>query len=268
MYYNLKCFLCKNDVNFIIYLKTEGIKYVRCQNCGLIFRKNEFGKRDLKQYENKKYFSAYIKNYKVFIEIFTDLLNTVEKYKKHGRILDIGCSIGLFLFLAKKRKWKEFGVEISIFASNFAKNRLKLNVMNSDNLDDFPNNYFDVIVLNHVLEHIENPISILKQIYKKLESNGILMIGVPNINGLFPRFQKGKWPSIKPHEHYNQFTPKTLKLLLNKSFFKPIKFNTISRNFNYKFWPLNLILNKIFNPILENLKLGEFMLIIFKKTKK
>lgn len=193
------------------------------------------------------------------------MLDLIEKYKNPGKILDIGCGLGLFLYVAKKRDWETSGVEISKFVSNFAKNKLKLNVINSDNLDAFQDNFFDVIMVNHVLEHIENPLLILKQIKKKLNINGILFIGVPNINGIYLRFQKENWPSLQPSTHIFQFTPKTIKLLLKKVSFKPIKFITINRKYNYKFKFLNFLLNKGVNLIIEKFKLGEAMVLIFKK---
>jgi len=239
--------------------------YSKCLQCGLISRKTKIEPNEIqKTYNDKKYFSGYLGNYKEFIKIFDQMLNLIEKYKNPGNILDIGCGVGLFLYLAKKRGWEASGIEISKFASNFAKNKLKLNVINSDNLDIFQDKFFDVIVVNHVLEHIKNPLVILKQIKKKLKINGILFIGVPNIEGLFPRVQKEDWPSLQPLAHIYQFTPKTLKLLLQKIGFEPIRIMSINRKFKYKSKILNLILNKSIKLFLEKLKLGEAIVIIFK----
>jgi len=262
----LKCLLCGEKGNFFFFLEKDGIEYIRCVNCGLICVRKKFDIRDLqKLYEGKNYFNGYLKNYKFLIKLFNKILKFIEKFKRTGKILDIGCGVGLLLYVAKKRNWIEFGLEPSKFASNFGKNKLKLNIINSDKLDIFSDNFFDVIILNHVIEHIENPILILNQIYKKLEKNGILVIGVPNINGLFPRLQKENWSSLRPHSHFYQFTPKTLKFLLKKTGFKSIKYITENRTFSFKYKILNYILNNGLNLILEKLKLGEAMLFIFKK---
>ena len=261
----MKCIICHNDQNLSNYLEKEGIMYSKCLQCGLIFRKTKIETNEMqKTYNDKNYFSGYLENYKEFIKIFNQMLNLIEKYKAPGKILDIGCGLGLFLYLAKKRGWEANGIEVSKFASNFANNKLKLNVINSDNLDTFQDNFFDVIVVNHVLEHIENPLVILKQIKKKLNINGFLFIGVPNIEGLFPRFQKENWPSLQPLAHIYQFTPKTLKLLLQKIGFEPIRIITFNRRFKNKPKILNLILNKYIKLFLEKLNLGEAMIIVFK----
>ena len=106
----------------------------------------------------------------------------------------------------------------------------------------------------------------MKSIRKKLCLNGILVISVPNIGGLIPRIQKENWPSLKPSQHLYQFTPQTIKLLLKKVGFKPIKIITENRIFKYRYKILNLILNKFINPLLEKLTLGEAMTIIFKRV--
>ena len=262
----MKCILCHNNQNFSNYLQKEKILYKRCLNCSLIFRKKKIETDEIRKIYDKKYFSGYIGNYKKLIGIYSQILNFIEKFKNPGTILDIGCGIGLLLYLAKRRNWEEFGIEISKYASNFAKNNLNLNVINSDNLNSLPDNFFDVVVVNHVLEHIENPLIILEHIYKKIDKNGILFVGVPNIGGLFPKLQKENWQYLQPSQHIYQFTPKTIKLLLKKAGFKPIKCNTANRVFKYKFNILNLILNKFINPILEKMKLGEEITIIFKKN--
>lgn len=262
----MKCFICEKTNNSNFHFEKDGKKYFKCNNCNLIFLDDKCFQTGLfDQYDDERYFINYIKGYKIYIRFFDKIIREIEKFKKQGNILDIGCGIGILLLLAKKRNWGEFGIEISKFASDFAKTKLKLNVLHTDNLNNFPNNFFDVVVVSHVLEHLKDPLIILKEIRNKLKVKGILVISVPNIGGLFPKLQKENWPSLKPSQHIYQFTPQTLKLLLKKMGFKSIKISTVNRIFKYKYKILNLVLNKFLNPILEKLKLGEAMTIIFKK---
>lgn len=263
----MNCFLCENTNNYNFHFEKDGKKYFKCDNCKLIFLDEKCFQPDLfAQYNYEKYFINYIKGYKRYIRLFDKTIREIEKFKKQGNILDVGCGVGLLLLLAKKRNWNEFGIEISKFASNFAKNKLNLNVFHTDNLDSFTNDFFDVVVVSHVLEHLKDPLIILKNIRKKLHRNGILVISVPNIGGLLPRIQKENWPSLQPSQHIYQFTPQTIKLVLKKAGFKPIKINTENRIFKYRFKILNLILNKFINPLLTKLKLGEAMELIFIKN--
>ena len=139
----MKCFLCENETKFIEYLEKEGNKYIQCKNCSLIFIAENGTINLRKTYDDKDFFSSYIRNYKIFIGTFNKILRFIEKFKSPGKILDIGCAIGFLLYLAKKRNWDAYGIEVSKFASQFAKNKLKLKVINSDNLNSFLDNFFD-----------------------------------------------------------------------------------------------------------------------------
>ena len=261
--------MCNKTNSIKYHFEKDGITYLKCNNCNLIFLDEKSYPSDLiDQYDDRSYFMNYIRGYHIYIKIFEKLIRKIEKFQKPGNILDIGCGIGLLLYVAKKRNWNVFGTEISKFASNFAKNNLKLNVIQSDNLSIFPNDFFDVIIASHVLEHLKNPFIMLKSIREKLRLNGILVVSVPNIGGLLPRLEKQNWRSLQPSQHIYQFSPQTLNLLLKKGGFKSINFNTENRVFKYKFKLLNFILNNFINSLLEKLKLGEAMTIISKKNDK
>jgi len=85
--------------------------------------------------------------------------------KKSGRILDVGCGDGSFLLSFSERGWDTYGVDVSKDACNLAIKRLRRNIFNSELSNCcFPSNYFDVIILNHALEHLSNPNETLKEI--------------------------------------------------------------------------------------------------------
>lgn len=262
----MKCLICGENKKISPFLKKGDFIYFKCRNCSFIFQYIENRSSVLQDIYNKKEnFSSYFNNYKIYIAHFIRILKSIERFKKTGKILDIGCGIGLFLYMAKIRKWQEYGIEISNYASDFALKKLKLNVTNTNSLGAFSDNCFDVIILNHVLEHLENPLLILSSVEKKLKEDGILFIGVPNIYGVLPKVMKNKWNLLQPHQHIYQFTPKSLKLLLKKFGFKPVNLHTENRVFGYKFKFLNKILNNFLNPIINGLKVGEAMEVVFIK---
>ncbi|MBY9005689.1 MAG: class I SAM-dependent methyltransferase [Candidatus Lokiarchaeota archaeon] len=262
----MKCLICGENKNIVPFLKKGEFIYFKCRNCSFIFQNLENRSSVLQEvYNTKENFSSYFNNYKTYVTHFIRILKTIERFKKTGKILDIGSGIGLFLYIAKIRNWQEYGIEISNFASNFALKKLKLNVSNTNNLSTFPDNYFDVIILNHVLEHIETPLVILNSVEKKLKGDGLLFIGVPNIYGILPKFMKDDWNLLQPYQHIYQFTPKSLKLLLRKFGFKPVNLHTENRVFGFKINFLNFILNTFLNPIINGLKVGEAMEVVFIK---
>ncbi len=110
------------------------------------------------------------------IKYLTDFLNGLNG----GKILDVGCGLG-WLLSALENSWEKYGIEISKFAMKFA-NKFG-NIFNGSLLKyECVDNFFDVIVMHHVIEHMKNPILNLKKIKKILKSNGVLIIATPDFD--------------------------------------------------------------------------------------
>ncbi len=157
------------------------------------------------------------------IKAYGYLYNLIFKDRKKKKILDIGAGNGLFLTEFKKRGWKTVGVEFSDHAVRQAK-KFGLNLKRGDFLDyKFPNNSFDIVTLNNVLEHVYEPRRTLIKIYKVLKDDGILVISSPNINGFgFNIFGK-KWYGIDAPRHLYQFSLDSLGGMLLDCGFKITK---------------------------------------------
>ncbi len=118
-------------------------------------------------------------------------LEAVEKNAQGQRLLDVGCSDGLFMDFAGERGWQVFGVDI---------NRQKLIRAQQHHGDhakygsiyelDWPDACFDVVRLCHVLEHLVNPLDALAQLHRVLRPAGLLNIGVPVLDDAVFRMLK------------------------------------------------------------------------------
>lgn len=96
-----------------------------------------------------------------------------------GLALDVGCGIGDMLAYRENT----IGVDISSHTVDYCKSiGLKAQIMKPDVLP-FPDNSFQSVLLDNVLEHIENPNNLIIEIKRVLNDNGILLIGVPGILG-------------------------------------------------------------------------------------
>ncbi len=139
-----------------------------------------------------------------------------EKINKPGRILDVGCGNGGLLLLFKTRGWETHGVEPSESGFAIANNKIGETIHNCT-LDNyiFPANYFDIVVVNHVLEHIAEPKKTMLEIKRVLKPNGNLHIEVPDAGTNQYRFTESKWYHFDGPRHVHQYTTKSLVKLLN-----------------------------------------------------
>lgn len=159
----------------------------------------------------------YQDNEELFKNIFKKRLKIIEKYVKTPKtVLDIGCSNGIFLDLFENSE--TWGVEPSGNAKK--SNAKKHNIINTYfEKANLPQNYFDLVIMNHTLEHVENADLVLCKIYKILKKNGVLFIDVPDAGSLSSKILGDKWPYKLPQEHTYQFTKQSLsKKIINAEF--------------------------------------------------
>jgi 2-polyprenyl-3-methyl-5-hydroxy-6-metoxy-1,4-benzoquinol methylase len=140
-------------------------------------------------------------------------------------LLDIGCAFGFFLEVARDNGWDCHGVEVCEYSSTYAKEKLGLNVR-AGKLKDirYPENFFDVIVLLDIIEHLKRPTDILGEVHRILKPDGLIVIITPNADSLIAKIMKAKWVLYqRPLEHLYYFTPLTLTSMLNKIGFRVIR---------------------------------------------
>jgi SAM-dependent methyltransferase len=179
------------------------------------------------EYQNYHRDTDYQKFYPMFHNIFMKRFNLVNRYVKKGRVLDIGCSIGIFLDIFQGAGWETWGVEPSKSANRAMQRGHKIfrKYFEKANL---PRNYFDLIVLNHTLEHLDDPVEILSKVNCLLKKKGIVFVDVPNAGGIGARILGKRWPFLAPNEHKHQFTRQSLEKVFRKANFKILHFESRS----------------------------------------
>jgi SAM-dependent methyltransferase len=106
----------------------------------------------------------------------------VLKHRAAGRFLDVGCGVGFFLDGVRRGAgWEVCGVEFAASAVEFARERLGLDVRHGELSEArFPEHYFDYIQVRNVLEHVRDPLALLKECRRILKPGGSFLLAVPN----------------------------------------------------------------------------------------
>ncbi|MDD5370429.1 MAG: class I SAM-dependent methyltransferase [Anaerolineaceae bacterium] len=180
---------------------------------------------------------------KAFDYGFARRARTVLNHKTWGSLLDLGCSIGLFLNeIARHPRWDVHGVEISPTASEIARSRYQLDVF-TGTLEDarFSSNSYDAVTLWDVLEHLHDPFATLTEIHRIMKDDGILVIRVPNATSWEARIFGPAWSGLDLPRHLYVFNQVTLTSMLHKAGFKVIESNASSGSYtnfliSLRFW--------------------------------
>lgn len=214
------CSICSSTT--CIFTKKGEHAIYKCINCG-------FGYTDKLDKQSGDYHrdETYIIEENLFKNIFSRRVKEITRFIKTGKVLEIGCSTGLMLSLFKIKGFEAKGVELSKKAAEKAIEKgidVKIAFFEKINF----NEKFDLVVLNHTLEHMENPVEVLKKIKSILKPKGYVMIDLPNFDSPLAKILKSRWPLLLPDEHLWHFTPRAFNVLFKKMDFKILSINKAS----------------------------------------
>lgn len=280
-----ECLLCKFEGYKVVRVINE-YNFKECLNCGLIYIDPQPDENSIEQFYPEDYFNPQhpqgyhdviarkddVINYR--LKAIVDLINNLSPDK--GRLLEIGCALGYFLELAQKSGWEAKGVELSPWASQYAKEETKVNVL-TGKLEDikFPDAYFDTIVMIELIEHTQNPVTFLKEVYRILKPDGIILITTPNSRSIHGKIWRRKFQEIFfIPEHLFLFSIPTIKYMLELTDFKIMHLQTktyLRRYYDYKIPPgllrqMRASSRRLLLRLINSLTLGEMLVIVAKKS--
>jgi len=246
----VSCLICTKSETAPVYelsLETGGDRtIVSCTKCNLLFVSPRISSEKIAaNYTGKSYFERedsvtgyknYIQDRDLHVAFFQRQLGELEELVPKGKLLDVGCAGGFLISEAVKRGWEAEGVELSSFASDYARETLGLKVTNCDLRGaNFPSAAFDAVVMDDVIEHFEDPLVEAREVHRLLKPGGVYLLHTPNAASYWRPLMGKRWIHLKPDEHLFYFDPKTITLLLEKAGFEVISAKACGKatNLNY-----------------------------------
>jgi SAM-dependent methyltransferase len=163
-------------------------------------------------------------------------LDRIEGHVGRGALLDLGCWVGFLLAEARERGWETLGVEPSEFASDWARDRLGLEVIRADLLDaELRERAWDAVVLGDVIEHLPDPAGALDRVATLLRPGGVVYMTLPDAGSRLARRLGPRWWSVIP-THVQYFTRPSLFTLLRRRGFEPVWAGTAPKAFTVRYY--------------------------------
>jgi len=219
----IDCPLCGGPSHTPLFEK-QGFTFVRCDECRLVFV-NPQVREDvvLSEYRtaetNDLWFGVLTSDRQLALdrEKFGEVLDLLEPYRGAGRMLDVGCSIGLFLDLARSRGWDGVGIEFAPRALAYARDAYGLEVLDVP-LEEaaFEPESFDAVGLLSVLEHTNEPRRMLADVARVLRPGGAVYVVVPNVASLACRILHERARTFDGRNHLVYFSSATLADCLDR----------------------------------------------------
>lgn len=215
----VSCLLCRVDDTRLL-ATINGWRVVRCRRCGLAYLNPRPAELELEALYTEAYFQSVKRRIgaedpeRGIVERTEDIV-AIERFKRNGALLDIGCATGHLLVAAKRRGWEVTGIEFSEWAGRIAKEQFGLNVLvgTVESLT-LPSKRFDAITVYHVLEHLPDPLKTLEHVSRWMKDRGLLVIRLPNLQGFDAWYYRKQWDGWDVPFHFYHFSPNTLKRLL------------------------------------------------------
>ena len=208
------CPVCKSDHQKMLfdrldhthYVTNDRFQVVRCCRCNMVFVNPRPHPIDIKSFYTPEFYDVAITAEKLLEEKRTTLRARAKMLATlpPGRLLDIGCQKGEFLFWMKQQGWDVHGIEFSETPPNMFSMPIHYGRVETA---PFEPGSFDAITLWAVLEHVHDPVETLQQVRSLLTSSGRAFVLVPNFRS--PPAQIMRHDDIP--RHLLMFTPSTLR---------------------------------------------------------
>jgi len=226
-YEEVKCLICGSDRAKLWY-QMGYFDSLICKNCGCKYISPRYDDSQLDAHYSKELFTQ-SKDYEGVqhnmldekerarkrLDMKEEIDETVRRCPPGGKVLDVGCQTGIYLE-ALSDSIKKFGIERCAWAAEHTRKITEAEIVIGKVEEvNYPLEYFDVINMSYVVEHLQYPVNTLKKIVTWLKKDGTLIISVPNFNSLCARIFREFYRLADPRQHIFLTTPSSLKRLFS-----------------------------------------------------
>jgi len=229
----IDCPLCASGDHEQLFDK-RGYAFVRCRQCRLVFANPQVDEaRAIDRYGSSTSAELWAevllseRQLQLDRPKFEAIADELEPFRGEGRLLDVGCSIGLFLDVARERGFDGIGIEFGERALRHAREVLGLEVLDVPLGEaGFDAESFDVVTVLSVLEHTNDPRAMLREVARLLKPGGAVYVIVPNLESLACRVLHERAATFDGRNHLIYFSPATLSDALRREGFEPLRVST------------------------------------------
>lgn len=252
------CPSCEGTRFQLLFTKKER-DFWRCCGCGVERQYPLPTNEQLEQYYSRHYESGRLASMveeQEMIRVRAERrVREVRPHLPPGRWLDVGCSSGAFVRAARGDGIDARGIELAAPAVANAQ-ASGLPVEQSRIEDHQPDQPYDGVTAFDVIEHVQDPVSFVKNAERLLLPSGKLALTVPNLASVTCRLMGKRWYFYIPDGHLYYFGPRTLRALLEAHGFEVERIVAIPKAMTPRYTlgqlqQLNPLLAKLVHPIVQ-----------------